>query len=680
MKSKLLHSQVPTIVGQQLNLHDSGLYVLHYLRALVDKRDLSFSRDDLTDKFKAKLRDDPAFQIETSDISKLRQDAFTLLTNIKSRYDALPIDDKRSCVEESDAMNIDVSDVADSDSATPQLCQPCEEAYPVPNPDEMESVPDLSLRPGFSIYYRSVNERDFGSGLVLEILPERTDIASRVVLSNGFNLTETHEICITKVRVQSSGKLVMNPDPEWKPVGEYHLLTGVFKDSQLLCPDLNVKRAKQNKNDRIRNSKGATKQQFVVEKRGINKYHADLDRKRKLPFFFERLRGNPKEYRKQIKALNTYYKKLLNYGKLDRMPSLLEVSSLGELESAKKNLKRNISSYKTTKYVELNLPDERKVQFIDPAGRNETNTNREQTLEEKMLMMEHTMKCLSILVCPSCRENIMVSNPSEYTKSRTFVPNAKQKATCERCKKLPRPDHYLYNNLHPIWYEHDDEGNLILDSKGKPIIHYEIPPELSELTVPEKMLIRRYAPYIPSFHVSKGNFAIRGNCVTFPQDITEACNVLPRMKKSVVTFIRQLKSNTSTQTSAKQYKVNRDRVLKALQWLKRHHDGYKDITINMDNLWFEGEEVNILDDATTFNMDEGPKQQVERVSQAHDKDLGDVEPEEGFEISTMHTNEEVTVPRGAPTEPIVDLINTAEETNQMDKVLEFPPISTEPVS
>ncbi len=46
----------------------------------------------------------------------------------------------------------------------------------------------------------------------------------------------------------------------------------------------------------------------------------------------------------------------------------------------------------------------------------------------------------------------------------------------------------------------------------------------------------------------------------------------------------------------------------------------------------------------------------------------------------MHTNEEVTVPRGAPTEPIVDLINTAEETNQMDKVLEFPPISTEPVS
>ena len=88
-------------------------------------------------------------------------------------------------------MNVDV---ADSDSANPTLCQPCEESYSVASPDEMESVPDLSLRPGFSIYYRSVNEQDFGSALVLEILPERTEMASRVVLSNDFNLTETHEI------------------------------------------------------------------------------------------------------------------------------------------------------------------------------------------------------------------------------------------------------------------------------------------------------------------------------------------------------------------------------------------------------------------------------------------------------------------------------------------------------
>ena len=190
-------------------------------------------------------------------------------------------------------------------------------------------MPNLSLRPGFLIYYRSVNERDFGSALVLEILSsERTPVPSRIVLSNGFNLTDNHEICITKLRVQSSGKLILNPDPEWKPVKDYHLLTGVFKDSQLLCPDLSVKKNKPAKHKRIKNSKGITTTPFYHKKARIRQSNADLDEKWKLPFFFESLKNDPKMYRKQVKSLNAYYRKLLNYGKLDRMSELLEVSSL----------------------------------------------------------------------------------------------------------------------------------------------------------------------------------------------------------------------------------------------------------------------------------------------------------------------------------------------------------------
>ena len=49
-------------------------------------------------------------------------------------------------------------------------------------------------------------------------------------------------------------------------------------------------------------------------------------------------------------------------------------------------------------------------------------------------------------------------------------------------------------------------------------------------------------------------------------------------------------------------------------------------------------------------------------------------------MSTMHANVEVTIPRGEPAKPIVELLDTAEKSNQMDKVLDFPPISTEPVS
>ncbi len=56
----------------------------------------------------------------------------------------------------------------------------------------------------------------------------------------------------------------------------------------------------------------------------------------------------------------------------------------------------------------------------------------------------------------------------------------------------------------------------------------------------EKLLIRRCANFVPSIHLSIGTFALKGHCVTFPQDITEMCNELPLRKEAVVVFIRYI--------------------------------------------------------------------------------------------------------------------------------------------
>ena len=56
----------------------------------------------------------------------------------------------------------------------------------------------------------------------------------------------------------------------------------------------------------------------------------------------------------------------------------------------------------------------------------------------------------------------------------------------------------------------------------------------------EKLLIRRRANFVPSIHLSNGTFALKGHCVTFPQDITAMCNELLLRKEAVVVFIRYI--------------------------------------------------------------------------------------------------------------------------------------------
>jgi hypothetical protein len=91
-----------------------------------------------------------------------------------------------------------------------------------------------------------------------------------------------------------------------------------------------------------------------------------------------------------------------------------------------------------------------------------------------------------------------------------------------------------------------------------------IPHELKRLTVAERLLIQRCATFVPLVYLSNGNFALKGHCVTFPQDITHMCDELPNRKETVLVFIRY-----TSAVYPRSMRVNRQNVIKALLWCSR---------------------------------------------------------------------------------------------------------------
>ena len=55
-------------------------------------------------------------------------------------------------------------------------------------------------------------------------------------------------------------------------------------------------------------------------------------------------------------------------------------------------------------------------------------------------------------------------------------------------------------------------------------------------------------------------------------------------RESVVTFVHRMGNKQTSEMYLTHVRVNRKKVTLALEWLKIHHSGYHDITINIDNL------------------------------------------------------------------------------------------------
>ena len=380
-----------------------------------------------------------------------------------------------------------------------------------------------------------------------------------------------------------------------------------------------------------------------------------------------------------IDDINDLYRKMLRIGKAAEIfhdKECLMVTSKTKVEFIKHRdtMRRNYRNYIKTPKATLDnfrvntelLPHPHKY------GRGPSSrfpTNREIIAKERILTFEHYMASLNVFKCSVCleceiREKPLDNNP-DYI--------------CPSCTRRKDPTYYTDNNLHPVWYLVDDEGNYVLDDNGNKAAQYNIPETLSCLSMYEKLLIRRCANFVPSVHLKNGVFGLKGHCVTFPQDITEMCNELPQQKDTLLTFIRNIGNKDTNSIFPTSLRVNRLKVVNALKWLQKHNPFYANIKIMERNLdWMEGaEEVNMGTDGVVMKMKESTRSKMkeaedEYVSKAHS--TADDDGDDTLAMRTVHANEINTVPTGRQTEQIKSLIDIAHKTNQSSKVMNFPPI------
>jgi hypothetical protein len=188
------------------------------------------------------------------------------------------------------------------------------------------------------------------------------------------------------------------------------------------------------------------------------------------------------------------------------------------------------------------------------------STQQSVLVKEEILNHKFQMKNLNVVKCEICMELHMMDGQVQQTR---------KPYSCQICHKRKDPMYFLKNNLHPVWYEVSDDGELVRDKDGNKVPHFEIPPELKRLSKAEKFLIRRCSNYVPSVHLSNRVFALKGHCVTFLQDISAMCNKLPLRKETMVIFIRYLGNKDTCDVYPKLLRVKRQNMLEALLWLKK---------------------------------------------------------------------------------------------------------------
>ena len=265
------------------------------------------------------------------------------------------------------------------------------------------------------------------------------------------------------------------------------------------------------------------------------------------------------------------YNGLIKYGRLDTFyeKKLLSSSSFIEWQTKYRTLKKILQRLEGNN-KKTSLPIKQRLTPFHTSSIHLTQ-------QEQLFEFEHRMLSLNVHTCPECYEYSLQidskkrSNPTHHA--------------CQSCRAEKRKkNHFIEENIQPVWFRRNADGSIETDKNNNPILQFHIPPELNNLSMAEKLLIRRVCPYVPLVHLKNGNVGMKGHCICFPQDVTEVCNTLPHERSQVVKYIRQIGKPDQTTPRIEILRVNRDKVLSALRWLKIHHSGYHDITIKSTNL------------------------------------------------------------------------------------------------
>jgi len=136
-------------------------------------------------------------------------------------------------------------------------------------------------------------------------------------------------------------------------------------------------------------------------------------------------------------------------------------------------------------------------------------------------------------------------------------------------------------------------------------VMFDLPKELVHLTMAEKLLIQRVSPLVPVIHIKNGFLGVRGHIVSFFQDISSITTILPRLPSevSIVKVIHASQTRCGNELR-KTFIVDRERLLKALMWLKKYNYLYKDIIIDKTRLsWMGNRKTRELNSIISISSD-----------------------------------------------------------------------------
>lgn len=227
----------------------------------------------------------------------------------------------------------------------------------------------------------------------------------------------------------------------------------------------------------------------------------------------------------------------------------------------------------------------------------------------------------------------------------------------------------LEDNMLPVWKEKLIDGTIR--------IHYELPGELCDLTLGEKLLIQKNSCLIPCYHLYKGTFGIKGHSVMFPKDFENICNVLPRQRSEVLKICKQYKIPSSDHYSAQLFKVRKSVVIKALVWLQKHHPGYKDIVVQESNLdWITLEDDVLVSDNEIENNDNEKNENEEIETVAKDQTEYMENDVDFYGVALQYSENTYN-------EDSVQLLKNLKDVESVKQnkipILEFPQVSEEPI-
>ena len=392
------------------------------------------------------------------------------------------------------------------------------------------------------------------------------------------------------------------------------------------------------------------------------------------------------EYDKAKKKVNELYVMSLQLGVVDKFyeKKIHLQRSKNQFVKQEKEFRRFLFNRKRSGAITLDVTESVDIQFMDNPKHGEMGrsreTHRSRRSKEEIITFEYKMRTLQVSTCCVCRENKLIF-PKGVAKD---MPKPKRNSVgdhiCSICtkNKCQESNKYLKENLQPIWYERDDDGNFKLDDNGQKVVRYDIPEVLKSLTMAEKLLIRRCSPLIPSHHIRNGVYGINGHCVTFAQDIEGMCTELPQKESNMVIFVRNLSNRMTGKMHVQHFKVDKAKVLRALRWLKVHHTGYKDITIKSSNMdWIK--EGSVYDVSRNYML-QAKKTKRDGVQEASETVSGNqcasYDDENKLSFSTVHPNTRTTVPTKEQGDIIRSLEEAAKKSKQKYDTLDFPPVDT----